>query len=242
MEILAREFRWQGVWWFLSLGRTTQFFRELWVPIDDAASFQKQLRTQLTEVADEHTHYQHPQVGNALVRSWLTSAYGGRAQQLMVLWAEHVYINGGPDRIEENLWAHITSAAAEWPLKYEVPSWAEKLLVQVRATEHAGLDALDEKLNHEFECPQSEWDRTRLPFAASDEESVRTTIHLIVSCNIFVASWEQHCASLNREQLQALYELAHLVAKERNLADHGVAYPGRWRFELSPFLVDSHGG
>ena len=238
MVILEHEFCWQKMWWFLSLDRTRAFFRDMWVPVEDPAEFQEQVRNQLRQI-DDQTYYHHPQVGNAIVHSWFSSAYGTDQQELMVLWADHVFITSTPNRLAEDLWGHLISFATR-PSEEDVPAWARDLFSKLETTDRGESKALEKRIDGEFSSALSEWDRINMPRVASGEENIRDKIGLITRCNTFISSWEVYCSNFGHQELQALYELGQRLAEKRNMADQGVSYPGSWRFELRPFIKKLH--
>jgi hypothetical protein len=153
----------------------------------------------------------------------------------MVLWADHVYIRGGSDRVAEDLWGHLAAFGARLP-EGGRDAWVKKVFNAVRAWESEQRNALRKRLEQEFTNVQSAWDRSCLERYDSDDEAVSTNISLIVSCNIFVRGWEQYCSTLTWNELQVLYEIGQNLARRNNFGDRGVGFPGSWRFHLGYWL------
>ena len=230
------EKRWQKTWFFLSLDQIRPYFGELWVFLEDADKFQRDLREILNPWLDKDEYYDDYAPLNYLMVEWFQKQYGAEKLDYLICWARDILFYEGPDRVPETVWSHISYNSPALATELRLSSWVVELMTKLNADQERNMIVLKEKLVIDAQKHLSNWDAKILPIEYSEAEDIRNLVRLIGAYNIFLKSWEKHCSGLSHTELYEIYLVGKQVAAETGMQKLKVAFPGSWRFELRTIL------
>jgi hypothetical protein len=173
-----------------------------------------------------------------LLAAWYQKRYGHDYLDMLVRWAQDIFVEEGPDRLAETVWGTIPfKLPPEFDTSYPLPGWIFEIMDTLRNEMRSRLTMLEEKIASEFAGIMSEWDVNMLRnHYESTADALITKIKLIGRYNIFLKMWEEHCGRLDHEKLFEIYGWGKHVASQIGMQDLPVCFPGNWRFEVRPIL------
>jgi hypothetical protein len=230
--------RWQKAWHFLGLRAVWRHAPQLWLDfaagepsVDWIADALRQWHNQAEDPGDFGiVHHNLMQTFQRL--------HGSAAALMLVVWVDHVFIEGGPDRAKEWNWQRVMTYEDTTVLSKLDPVLTQKVL-QLRAAYRADYNAFKSQLAgteaeiSEAELPILTSAFPALPeggFPVSSVGNLNTTIALIGNLNRFVTLWDKIMGGLSREQLEALYQVAKTEITHLSGGGHPdrLGFPGAW--------------
>ncbi len=237
MKILDTDFRWMGIWRFLSLDDAAAFFEQLLVPAQPA-----ELSNGLKGVFQEWVNDPDFYLSNGATVSykcfrWFEETFGPEQVELLIGWGNDVYVSGGADRSAQWTWSLLAASAVNKQRKQPaLDPWVNDFFERLRSKALELWPPFGEGLEWRFEAPISDWDRAALALDDSSRENIETTLDLTISHNSFAYAWEWAAKDMPLEQLERLYEIAKHLAVQYQSSPERLVFPGAWRFFLLPFL------
>ena len=217
---------------FLSLDLTRQFFVDLWVPLDDAAKFQSELRRLLEACLDEESYYSEQEALGYRVMEWVHNTYGSEHFEAFSFWIRSILVVEGPDRPGETLWSSLSfEMARQFENNSSAPKWMAQLMTAIVSLERSKRRQFDVKLEAAEDQELGPWDRHVLAIKDSSMDAVLTNTSLIGTYNIFLAAWEKHASNVGYAELHQLWQLGKEMAVDLGMDPSDLVFPGVWRFE-----------
>jgi hypothetical protein len=235
---MLSEERWLQAVLFLSLDLTRHFFRDLWVPIENAEEFQLELRKTLEQLRVEGFYHGEDRAALTYqIVDWLQSVCPNKAFEEFSTWIRSIFVFEGPDRPGETLWMPISF---QLPLRldtgFQIPVWVQTTISELRLDLQRNKSEFEEQVDAIDDQNLSDWDRQILALQYSSSDAIVTKTSLIVEYNIFLEAWEKHCSKLAYLELYELWQSGKHVAGVLGMDDLELRFPNSWRFEITNLI------
>lgn len=223
---------------FLSQDLTRPFFTNLWVPIEDAAEFQSELRILLKDSLNEERYYSEREALGYRVIEWFHNAYGSGNSEVFSSWINNILVLEGPDRLGETLWSALSfNIARRVENGSSTPEWIGQVMADITSFQRIQGASFDDKIDGAEDQELGEWDARLLNVTASSADATMIKVSLIGHYNIFFASWEKHGSGLEYPELCQLWQFAKDLATDVAMDPSDIGFPGVWRFGLPELLM-----
>jgi hypothetical protein len=227
--------RWRSVWVFLSSGMVSKCTTELWLDfLSDGQSFEW-IAERLEAWFPRPEFKQEFRLVHHDLISQFEHKHGPAAVFELTAWKDYVFIHGGSDRASEAFWSSIcykryhSSRRRSSGLigKGETSSIVEDLGSVLVISGRI----LDEKFRNIPSASEQIFICSADTLSGFDQESLRATVRVISSCNLFCVAWAQRMSSVSPEFLSSLLtsETENFQVKFGIGTDSSMlGFPGDW--------------